>query len=472
MPGPLRDDLGDVLGVDLLLQEGGLAVLLRLQLGEALLELGDLAVAQLGGALQVGVALGALDLAVRLLEALLDLAHGADRVLLGLPLGLHPRRALAQLGQLALDRLAALLGGLVLLLAQRLALDLELHHAALDLVDLGRQRVDLDPQLRGGLVDQVDRLVGQEAVRDVAVRERGRGDDRGVLDAHAVMHLVALLEAAQDRDRVLDRGLADEHGLEAALQRRVLLDVLAVLVQRGRADRAQLAARQHRLEQVGRVDGALGAARADDRVQLVDEEDHRALASEISFSTAFSRSSNSPRYFGAGDQRADVERDHAAVAQRLGHVAETMRWARPSTIAVLPTPGSPIRTGLFFVRRERTWITRRISSSRPITGSSLPCSAACGEIAAELLQRLVLVLGVLVGDAVRAAHLGDRLQQRVVRRAGVAQRVAGLGLRRGQRQQQVLGGDVLVAELAGLLLGRAQHLDDVAARPRARPRRR
>ena len=32
----------------------------------------------------------------------------------------------------------------------------------------------------------------------------------------------------------------------------------------------------------------------------------------------------------------------------------TMRWARPSTMAVLPTPGSPISTGLFFVRRERT----------------------------------------------------------------------------------------------------------------------
>jgi hypothetical protein len=49
-----------------------------------------------------------------------------------------------------------------------------------------------------------------------------------------------------------------------------------------------------------------------------------------------------------------------------------MRWARPSTMAVLPTPGSPISTGLFLVRRCSTWMARRISSSRPITGSSLP----------------------------------------------------------------------------------------------------
>ena len=53
-----------------------------------------------------------------------------------------------------------------------------------------------------------------------------------------------------------------------------------------------------------------------------------------------------------------------------------MRCASPSTMAVLPTPGSPISTGLFFVRRARICITRRISSSRPITGSSLPRRAS------------------------------------------------------------------------------------------------
>ena len=53
----------------------------------------------------------------------------------------------------------------------------------------------------------------------------------------------------------------------------------------------------------------------------------------------------------------------------------TMRWARPSTTAVLPTPGSPMSTGLFLVRRVSTWLTRRISASRPMTGSSLPAAA-------------------------------------------------------------------------------------------------
>ena len=53
----------------------------------------------------------------------------------------------------------------------------------------------------------------------------------------------------------------------------------------------------------------------------------------------------------------------------------TIRSASPSTTAVLPTPGSPIRHGLFFVRLDRIWTTRMISRSRPITGSSLPSAA-------------------------------------------------------------------------------------------------
>ena len=45
--------------------------------------------------------------------------------------------------------------------------------------------------------------------------------------------------------------------------------------------------------------------------------------------------------------------------------------AKPSAIAVLPTPGSPIRTGLFLVLLPNICTTRSISSQRPTTGSSL-----------------------------------------------------------------------------------------------------
>ena len=56
----------------------------------------------------------------------------------------------------------------------------------------------------------------------------------------------------------------------------------------------------------------------------------------------------------------------------------TMRCARPSTMADLPTPGSPMSIGLFFLRRLRICDILSISFSRPITGSSLPSLAALG----------------------------------------------------------------------------------------------
>ena len=95
-----------------------------------------------------------------------------------------------------------------------------------------------------------------------------------------------------------------------------------------------------------------------------------------SSSTPFSRSSNSPRYLAPAisEPRSSASRRLSLIPSGTSPLA--IRSARPSTIAVLPTPGSPISTGLFLVRRASTWTVRRISSSRPITGSSLPARAA------------------------------------------------------------------------------------------------
>ena len=55
----------------------------------------------------------------------------------------------------------------------------------------------------------------------------------------------------------------------------------------------------------------------------------------------------------------------------------TILYANPSAIAVLPTPGSPISTGLFFVLLFNICITLSISFCLPITGSILLSLALC-----------------------------------------------------------------------------------------------
>ena len=162
---------------------------------------GQLAVADLGDALEVALALGALGLHAQLVDAarrVLDAARAppspspsARRARRAPP---SPRRARARPARAPrVVSFAIAASSISSCITRRFASS-----------SSSGRRVDLHAQPRRGLVDEVDRLVGQEAVGDVAVREHGGRDERGVADAHAVVRLVALLEPAQDRDRVGD----------------------------------------------------------------------------------------------------------------------------------------------------------------------------------------------------------------------------------------------------------------------------
>ncbi len=176
----------------------------------------------------------------------------------------------------------------------------------------------------------------------------------------------------------------------------------------------------------------------------------------ISFSTALSRSSNSPRYFAPATIAARSRAISRLSRSESGTSPSTIRWARPSTTAVLPTPGSPISTGLFLVRRDSTWTTRRISASRPITGSSLPSRAAAVRSTPYFSSALKVPSGSADVTRPEPRTFGSAAASASRRGAGRAQRLARRGLPGGDPEQQVLGGDVLVAERLGLGAGRGQ----------------
>ena len=68
---------------------------------------------------------------------------------------------------------------------------------------------------------------------------------------------------------------------------------------------------------------------------------------------AFIRSSNSPRYF-APAIKEPISNSISFLSFKLPGTSPFMiRHAIPSTTAVLPTPGSPISTGLFLVLRDK-----------------------------------------------------------------------------------------------------------------------
>ena len=95
-----------------------------------------------------------------------------------------------------------------------------------------------------------------------------------------------------------------------------------------------------------------------------------------SLMSALMRSSNCPRYFVPATMDV-MSRLTSRLPKSTGDVRRrAMSCASPSTMALFPTPGSPMRMGLFFLRRQRISTTRCISLSRPTTGSSTSSSAA------------------------------------------------------------------------------------------------
>ena len=182
--------------------------------------------------------------------------------------------------------------------------------------------------------------------------------------------------------------------MEAALQRGVLLDVLAILVERRRADGPQLAAGQHRLEHVRGVHRALGRARADDRVQLIDEEDDLAGGVGDFLEHRLQPLLELAPEFRAGDQRAHVERDDSLVLEILRHVAAHDALRQTFDDRRLAD------TGLADQHRVVLGPAREHLHDPPdlfVAADDrveLALLRQLGQVAAVLLQRLVLVLRI------------------------------------------------------------------------------
>ena len=139
--------------------------------------------------------------------------------------------------------------------------------------------------------------------------------------------------------------------------------------------------------------------------------------------------------FGAGDQRAHVERHQPAVLQAVGDVAigDAQREAfgdrglADAGIAdqhriVLGAAGEDLDGAADLL----------VAADHRI---ELAVARGLGEVARELLQRVVAVLGALGVGGAAAAQLVDRGVERLGLEPGVGQRLAGVGLGEDEREQ-------------------------------------
>ena len=379
---------------------------------------------------------------------------------------------------------ALLLDGLLLGL-------LHVGELALDLLQVGRRAHALDAQAAAGLVDEVDGLVGQVAVADVAVGQVGRGHDGLVGDGDPVVRLVLVAHALEDLDGVGERGLLHLHRLEAALEGGVLLEVLAVLVERGGADGLQLAAGEHRLEDAGRVDGAFGGAGTDERVDLVDEQDDVAAGLDL-LEHLLQALLEVAAVAAAGDECAEVERVQLLVAQRVGHVVADDLLGEAFDDGGLADAGLADEHRVVLGAPAEDLHDPLHLAAATDDRVELLLASELGEVAAELVEdlavalvgRLVLRCGarragglrlaLALAALVAAEQLDDLLAHPAEVGAELHEHLGGDALALAdEAEEDVLGADVVVAELQRFAQRQLEHLlgagreGDVARRRRA-----
>ena len=278
------------------------------------------------------------------------------------------------------------------------------------------------------------------------------------------MGLVTLPEPLHDLESLLHRRLRYDNRLETTLEGRVLLDVLAVLVQRGGANALQLTPGKGRLENVGGIDCSLGGSGADQGVDLINHENDVVVLLDLVHELLEPLLELSP-VLGSRDEQAHVQGHDLLALDGLRHVAAgdalseslgdgglTDTWLSNQARVILGTTAQNLGDALNLLGTAHD----RVQAS---------LLGALGEVGSVLLERRRLVgprcapsgsgTHWVLGLSDHADHLRPDLlrvgPERLEHPTGHS-----LTLTK-QAEQNVLGADVVVAQLARLLEGKLQH---------------
>ena len=321
--GPGADNLRDILLVDLFLEHHiivAVLVLLR-QISQLLLQLRQTTIFQLCQLIQVIVAFSLLHLVLHSVDFLLHLTYTGDRSLLCIPALYQLIVFLTQSCQLILELCQTVLRLSIVLLRQSLRFNLQLQNTALAFVKLRRQRINLSTQTGSSLIYQVNSLIRQKTVIDIAVRKHSSSNQGSVFNTHAMMYLITLAQTTQNRNSILNTRLFYHNRLETTLQSTVLFNIFAVLVQCRCTNAAQLATSKHRLKDIACVHSALGSTGADNGVQLINKHDNLSCALADSLQHLFQALLELTAILGTGNQRRQVQSIQCLVLQAFRHIS-------------------------------------------------------------------------------------------------------------------------------------------------------
>ena len=345
---------------------------------------------------------------------------------------------------------------LVGFLLQGLAFDLHLDKAPFQPVHRLRLGIDLDADAAGSLVDQVDGLVGQLPVGDVALPQHRRGDDRGVGNLDIVVHFITFFQAAQDGNGVVHARFVNKHFLETPFQRRVFFDVVTVFVQSRGPYAVQLAPGQGGFQHVAGVHRPFSLAGADHGVYLVDEQNDAAFL----FLQVVEHRLQALLEFTAElrpcDERAHIQGQQAPAFQGIGHLAvddplrQTLNDGRLAHAGLADEHGVVLGASLQYLDGAADLL---VPADNRI---QLPLHGLAGQVHGVLVQRSPVVFAVGFADVFPAADSVDGGFNTAFLRPAFAHEFAEFRLVAGRGQGEQFTGDILILALLRMLVGEVE----------------
>src|SRR6516162_2599548 len=187
-----------------------------------------------------------------MIELGLELVGLRNPILLGLPPCRQIGGVLFERDQLLLEPLEPLLRTWIALSPECLLLHLEPHDLTVDRIQRLRFGINLYLEPRGRLIDQVDRLIRQETIASVTMtggQSRCRDQCR-IRNPDAIMLLVAMFQASQDRNRFFDRGLRYKYRLQTTGKGCIFLNIPLVSFQRSNSNALEILVIDSCLQQI------------------------------------------------------------------------------------------------------------------------------------------------------------------------------------------------------------------------------
>ena len=169
------------------------------------------------------------------------------------------------------------------------------------------------------LVQQVDCLVGQIPVCNIPLRQSDRPHKNRIGNADPMEIFVPILDALQNLIGRLNAGLLHDDRLEAALQCRILFDILPVFGKGRGTDHLNFSPAEGRLQDVGGVHASLGIPRTHNGVHLVNNQNYIAQGPHFvdqSFDSRLKLSSE----LGAGHKGGQIQKLNLLILQLVGHL--------------------------------------------------------------------------------------------------------------------------------------------------------